>query len=49
MDTTTIQTKDRAETNARPLRIFHPAFTALVIPRDGLYYRLIGGRHLYHD
>lgn len=49
MHPTTIQAKHSPKANAGPLWIFHPAFAALVITRNGFDYRLVMCGHLHHD
>lgn len=43
-----IQAEDGAEAHGRPLRIFHAAVAALVVSRQRLHDRLVGGGHLHH-
>ena len=49
MNSTAFETKDITKAHGGPLRILHAAIAALVVARQGLDDRLIGGCHLNHD
>lgn len=48
MDTRTFQAKNRAETDRRPLRVFHTTLSTLVIARHSLDNGLVLCAHLTH-